>query len=548
MATAATVPAPGSSFARNPIFNRELLTLLRSKKAFVFLTLYLAISIGVILASWPRETTTLLLQGAVSREIFAVFAVGQMLLLALLIPATLGSCMTSEKEGETLDLLLTTPVTADQIVVGKLMSGLVYFLILEVVSIPVLLLCFVIGGLSWEDVVGLYVCLLCQAVLFALTSVNCSIYFHRTHIAVIFAYVFVGVEAAIVNSVYGDGIDFLRGGCAPLAIGSAVAASLLYGMARTNVRKPYTPVRKSMEEEDVAQTAGLIIRRDHYPDKLIVPPRRTTLLPDRGNPVLDKELQAEIYGSGSQFIRWVIQLGVVLSLVAFFWVLLSVVRTMDPASSRFTGEHPEYVFFCFIIGYIMILSPSIATTTFSNEKEQHTIESLVLTLIPRRQIVTGKFWAIFRVVGSLTALNCVVFMIVVVLSSHRFTQMLALAMLVVSTTAFTTALGMYLSLACRRTLSATISTYFALFALFIGPVLLESVLTRLIPTLSPEDYRFIGFVSPFLASRLTEQGGEAAQMLTMTAHTGLALVSTFVLTWLMAWRFERILQKQANIA
>jgi hypothetical protein len=111
-------------------------------------------------------------------------------------------------------------------------------------------------------------------------------------------------------------------------------------IARYGVRRPYTAVRKGIEEEDVSATVGLVIRREHYPDKLIVPPRRSRLLSDGVNPVLDKELQAEIYGSGSQFIRLVIQLGLFLSLGAFFWVLSSSVRTdHNPLM------HPEYVYF-----------------------------------------------------------------------------------------------------------------------------------------------------------------------------------------------------------
>ena len=121
--------------------------------------------------------------------------------------------------------------------------------------------------------------------------------------------------------------------------------------------------------------------------------RRRHPLEDGVNPVWDKELQAGIYGSGSLFVRLVIQFGVVASLGAFLWVLSSAFRpeSMPP--------HPEYPYFCFLIAYVMIVGPSLATTTFSQERELHTMESLLLTLIPRRDIVLGKFLAILRVVG-----------------------------------------------------------------------------------------------------------------------------------------------------
>ena len=405
--------------ARNPIFNRELVSLLRSKKAFTLLGISLVISISLVLVSWPRGTTSLLYQGALSRELFSIFAMGQTILLALLVPATLGSCMTMEKEGETLDLLLTTPVSADRIVMGKLASGLFYFVLLQLASVPVLLLCFVIGGLGFEDVAGLSVFLLVQLVTYGLTSVNCSTYFHRTHVAVILSYVFVGMEAFAMGMVYGDGLEFFSGNrLVPFLFVSGIVVAILYGLARTGVRRPFTPVRRTLEEEDVTEQVGLIIRRDCYPEKLIVPARRTGPMVDGVNPVLDKELQSEVYGSGSLFIRLVIQLGMFISLGAFLWVVTAALRAVDLSTL-----HPEYGYFCFIIVYVMILGPSMAATTFTREKEEGTLESLVLTMIPRERIVLGKFWAIARVVGVLALLNSWGMVMVVFLSSHNLSQL-----------------------------------------------------------------------------------------------------------------------------
>lgn len=527
---------------KNPIFNRELLTLLRSRKAFVLLAVYLSLSAAVVLFPWPREAATLLLQGAVSREIFSLFALGQTLLMALLVPATLGSAMTLEKEGETLDLLLTTPVSADRILVGKLSSGICYFVLLQLASVPVLLLCFVLGGLSSADILGLYLYILFQILIYGLTAVNCSIYFHRTHIAVILSYVFVGIEALALSFVYGDGLTFVsEGGWLGMTYGSGILLLLLYAAARAGIRRPYSPVRKSIEEENPGEIMGLVIRRDHYPDRLIVPPRRNTLLSDRVNPVLDKEVQAEIYGSGSLFIRLVIQLGLFASVGAFLWVLSASFRPGDLLMG-----HPEYPYFAFIIGYIMILAPSIAAATFTQEKERHTMESLLLTMIPRSRIVKGKFLAIARVVGALTFLNCWGFVILIVVSSHRFSQITALAMVILTVTTFAITLGMFLSLLCRTTLAATISTYFILFALFIGPVLLETFLTRLFPNIPLRSIDVLTYVSPFLACRLTG-GGWTLQFQHLMVHGGLTLaLSVLFLAW-MSRGMERIVRSHAEM-
>ena len=529
----------GASRGRNPIFDRELLTLLRSKKAFALLAVYAGLSVAIVLASWPRDQMSVLLQGAISRELFGLFALGQTLLLGLLVPATLGGAITREKEGETLDLLLATPLSVDRILVGKLLSGLAYFLILMVTSVPAVLLCFLIGGLSWSDVAGLYVFLMLQAVLYGVISLTCSTFFHRTHTAVINSYLIAGAAGVFLWAIYGDGLQFFSAEkLTSMMTFVLLAAVPMYLLSRYRLKQPFSPVRKAMEEEDQSQQIGLIISRDQFPDNLIAPPRRQRPLEDGVNPVWDKELQAEIYGSGSLFVRLVIQFGVLASLGAFLWVL----------SYAFKGDqlppHPEYPYFCFMIAYVMIVGPSLATTTFSQEREFHTMESLVLTLIPRRDIVLGKFLAILRVVGALSLINLFLFFVVIFLSSHNFIQVPAIMLAAGGAALFSVALGMTLSLYSRTTITSTISTYFVVFALFVGPVLAQTFLTRFFPNVPLGYIETLQYLSPFLACVKT--GGTAGQFATLIPHVAALTCVSLCLVFWMSVRLEKIVKSQAE--
>jgi ABC-type transport system involved in multi-copper enzyme maturation permease subunit len=523
---------------RNPIFGRELLTLLRSKKAFTILAVYLTLSAAVVLGSWPREAAQTLVQGAISRELFSLFALGQLLLLGLLVPATLGSSVTTEKEGETLDLLLTTPLNARQILVGKLFSGLFYLGILLVTSVPVLMLTFLIGGLGWQDVAGLYVFLTMQAVTFGVISLASSVFFSRTHTAIILSYLTVGPVGLAAWALYGDGIEFLLSARMwMMIIGESALAMALYAASWARVRRPFSHVPKSIDEEDVRSQVGLILRRDQFPDNLIAPDRRNEPLADGRNPVLDKELQAEIYGSGTLFVRLVIQFGLVASFGAFLWVLAGSVKSEGVTS------HAEYPYYCFLIAYVMIVGPSLACTSFTQEKEFHTIESLTLTVIPRYQIVMGKFLAITRVVLALAAMNAVCFLIAVFLSSFAYGQVALLGLTVLSAAAFSIALGMLLSFMSTSTTTSTITTYFLLFTLWVGPPLVKTVLTRLFK-FSQESFAFLDFVSPFLSCRMERTIED--QMLRLIPHAGVSLLlSGLMLAWMMA-RFERVQREQAE--
>lgn len=524
---------------RNPIFGRELMTLLRSNKAFALLGVYLLVSVGVLLLAWPRDASQVLLQGQVSREIFRLFGLGQTLLLAIIVPATLGPSMTTEKERETLDLLLTTPLSGNQILLGKLGSGLTYFVLLVLVSMPVMLMCFVIGGISVTDVVGLYLFLFLQMIVYGLVSLDCSVYFHRTHVSVIISYLIVGVLAAGSSALYGDGIGFLESGRVFIMLLGVFFAPVLYVSALERIRQPFHPVPKSIDEEEESRHRQplLVIRRDAFPDRWMVPSRSGDLMEDGANPLYEKESQAEIYGHGTLFIRIIIQFSSLVALGVTFFCLSTPLR--DPLAT-----HPEYAYFCFLIAYVMIVGPSIAATTFTQEKEQHTIEHLLLTSLPRFRIVQGKFMFIARVVGALAAFNALCFLVIIFLSSFNYSQVLALPLTIAPVVLLTVSLGMFLSLHCRTTLASTISTYFALFALYLGPVLAKVLMTRLLQV--PSAVGLLDYVTPFLACYRHGTAQEQLAAIAVSGSIQMALAGAFLV--MMIFGFEPTLKRQLEKA
>ena len=68
------------------------------------------------------------------------------------------------------------------------------------------------------------------------------------------------------------------------------------------------------EEEEMKYAIGVVIDRDLFPDKLFAPAKRTDLMPDGTNPVLDKELRSEIFSQGTLMLRVVIQVSMLLSI------------------------------------------------------------------------------------------------------------------------------------------------------------------------------------------------------------------------------------------
>jgi ABC-type transport system involved in multi-copper enzyme maturation permease subunit len=443
---------------QNPVLVRELLTTLREPKSFALLVFALLVSAIAVLSSWPDDPSGIAGQGELSRQIFRLFGAAQMLILGFVIPGTLAAAMTSEKEKETLDLLLTTPLRGDTIVFGKLLSGLGYLFLIGLASLPVLLLCSVIGGLAGKDVLQLYTVLALQGAAYGLTAICCSAFSRRTVIAVMISYLLVAIEAAFFVSVADSLLATLTR--------TLIVILPTYALARTAVRRPYNPVPKVPKKLDATKTSGLVLREGAFPDNLLLPPPRKGFLPDSTNPILHKELAAGIHGAGGGFVRALVQLGLVVSLGVFLYSLASSLDVEYSARS----SHPGYIFHCFVAVFAMTLGPAIGARAFSGEREQGTAEMLCLVLLPRPKLVAGKFLAHFRVVCTLTAINCVPFLGFAIFT-FSYIQLGVLACVIVGSCVFSISVGFWASLVSNTTVSAMFRSYVVLFVAWVFPAL-----------------------------------------------------------------------------
>jgi ABC-type transport system involved in multi-copper enzyme maturation permease subunit len=103
----------------------------------------------------------------------------QFVVLALMSPMLTGDGICEERRARTLSALLTTPLTAAQIVGGKLTSRLVQIVILSLLALPVLLAVRVFGGLSAMIVLAATAVVLSTALVGAAAGLMCSIWNRR---------------------------------------------------------------------------------------------------------------------------------------------------------------------------------------------------------------------------------------------------------------------------------------------------------------------------------------------------------------------------------
>lgn len=202
---------------------KELRGRMRGRRAFVVLTIYLlllglfAFAIYVYLkqqaatgtisngfgngfpppdfGGFPGSGQTLgngtALSAGIGHGIFGGLIILETLLVLVLAPAFTTGAISLEREKQTLDLLVTTPLSTLGMVIGKLFSALVYVFLLIIASIPLASLVFVFGAVGPDDLVRAYLFLFALAFGMGALGLFVSALVRRTQTATVFTFVLV---------------------------------------------------------------------------------------------------------------------------------------------------------------------------------------------------------------------------------------------------------------------------------------------------------------------------------------------------------------------
>jgi len=149
----------------------------RSRHLYIRAT-YLAVLIVVLLWSLLLTTTTapgyreLAAGGAQS---FTWIAYLQVLLICILAPVFMGGAIAQEANPRTWEVLLTTPMSATEIVLGNLFGRLFFVLALLAASLPLFALTQYFGGVPYQAVFTSYLVAGCAALLVGAIAISLSV-------------------------------------------------------------------------------------------------------------------------------------------------------------------------------------------------------------------------------------------------------------------------------------------------------------------------------------------------------------------------------------
>ncbi len=498
-----------------PIFGKELRVSSRRRRnyvlrfAYVFvLTLFIA-SVWMSVVQFQGTTAYQKSRMALAGKTVVSTIVGfQFFATQLIAIIMLSTSISDEIYHRTLGSLMTTPISSFQIVMGKLLSKLLQLILLLAISLPLLAVVRVFGGVPWRYVLS-SLCMNLTAVIFAGTlSLFFSIHNRRAFVVIIKAVVVLGILffffPTIITALLSSRWFQSSGLVSPPKIApfivvllhfnpfvafSANTAMMMSPTAVSQIVLPFAPAGRTFFYWPVhsafmlVASAGLIALCVKVVRKVALRQatgqievfskhtsgrkrKRSTKRSGKASentgtirrvnvsPVLWKELRAPMIQGprGSEGAYSIIGLGITIAALILTYGACARAKCLGES---FT--HSTYTMLFVIIGsiYHMVLS----ATTITTEKESRAWPILLATSLDDWQILMGKAIGVFRrclPIWLLLAGHVVVFVIA------RYIHPVAIFLLLLfipGHAIFLTGAGIYFSTRCKRTTSAVVAIF-----------------------------------------------------------------------------------------
>jgi len=219
-----------------PSLDKELRTASRRKRTYGYRLLYVVGLLLMILPYWTDAfyigRTPIPLQQARMAEGVVYITSRVMWFQFFVLPMAsvilLSGAFSEEIARRTLGVLMTTPISGFQMVAGKLLSALSQLVMLMLLSVPILMMMGIYGGLNWRFMAAATGLTLCCSLTAGLTTVWVSTYFRRATVVIIISLLlFMGVYIVVPQCLpAGHWLGYIN----PLNIFVLVETSLYQGM------------------------------------------------------------------------------------------------------------------------------------------------------------------------------------------------------------------------------------------------------------------------------------------------------------------------------
>jgi ABC-type transport system involved in multi-copper enzyme maturation permease subunit len=184
----------GLLWLAGPIFDKELRVSSRRKRNYFLRFAYVALLTAFVTFAWLVTArlggpTSPVFQVSrmpeVGKHIVTAIVWFQFIAVQFIAVVMLSTAINDEIHRKTLGVLMTTPISSFQIVIGKLLSKLLQLVLLLAVSMPLLAIIRVLGGVPWDFVISSLCVTLTAAIFSGSLSLAFSIYNRQAHSVIV---------------------------------------------------------------------------------------------------------------------------------------------------------------------------------------------------------------------------------------------------------------------------------------------------------------------------------------------------------------------------
>ncbi len=471
-----------------PIFDKELRVSSRRRRNYWLRFFYVAMLGFILTAFWIEQISysgsfvyrvSRMAELGIQVTCFLVwfqFIASQLIAIVMLSPSISG-----EIHHRTLGVLMTTPINALQIVLGKLLSKTWQLLLLIAISLPLLAIVRLFGGIPWDFLMRALTLTLASILFVGSLSLLYSIYFRKSYSVIIVTVITLGVlyglvpllsvlaaEADLVSNNTVESMLFYlnpffalgmitENALSPGRFGGAGlsgrwlahcgvflgGASLLIGLAVVRVR--------AVALKQIAGTRSTPSKKSaHAPPSVSSSGPTRSFRPIKGCPVRWRECRTPLLGRH----KWAV-------IIATLLLSIPVVIIYVSAGLK-NALDDEDVHMGFLMVYMalgMLFTTVIPATAITSEKERRSWPVLLGTLVGDGRILWAKWVGILRAcaLAWVPALaHALIFTLFGIL--HPFT-LIGLLLVIISTVVFHVGSGLYFSALTKRTTTAVVLNF-----------------------------------------------------------------------------------------
>jgi ABC-type transport system involved in multi-copper enzyme maturation permease subunit len=482
----------------NPIIGRELLEVMRTRKALVSQLLLALACAFLVLLRWPTEDVADL-TGARSLQVLRMFGYGLLAGVLVLVPAFPATTLVREKIKGTLELLLNSPMRPWSIYVGKLGGVLGFTAILLLMTLPAAAACYALGGSGVRGGISMLYALLGIAALqmstLGLLVSSCA---NSTDGALRATYLLVLAVSALPllphwllqgrSDIFAEAAAWFRclspipavmevlgqGDVGSQGLASASGAITRYAIMATLssvVCALATLARLNHRLFDRARPAGVMTQdrslgartaRRVFFVGFFDPQRRSGSMSAWVNPVMVKEFRSRRFGRS----HWTMRLIALCAILSLGLTCIALTGALGWGKQYIGGG-----LVLLQIALLILFAPSLAAGMVSAERERGSWQLLRMTPLSVRSILLGKLASVVWPVLLLLCATVPGYVVLLIIEPEQLPRVQRVVACLALTAVFVVIVSAAASTFFRSTAASMTASYVALLTLCLGPLL-----------------------------------------------------------------------------